>query len=281
MRKRAPGRFAGKSDPALLALGFAGAFRRRAVAREVADLLRVSDGLRVTTLRSETDQEEWERISPGPSRPSKPGLARGAQDHQSGVPAGAQGKPTAAGTTHGPLGHQGRGAPPPAGAFRRPQLSGGPDHGRHAGRGAGPVVEIHNVSRHESVDIPAVTSNQPSSLTIIPAQRFSDVRAMCALDPSLRDATDPVCFGSDQPDRGERVVVIYILARRRRDAHRCTSDAEIIISDHPISQARKAVRTTPSRETAGSRRPRLPPHRATSSRQPFRHPHLCRIAVPT
>lgn len=117
MRKRAPGRFAGKRDPALLALGFAGAFRRRAVAREVADLLRVSDGLRVTTLRSETDQEEWERISPGPSRPSKPDLARGAQDHQSGVPAGAQGKPTAAGTTHGPLGHQGRGAPPPAGAF--------------------------------------------------------------------------------------------------------------------------------------------------------------------
>jgi hypothetical protein len=182
MRKRAPDRFAGKHDPTLLALGFAAAFRRRAVALEVADLLRVSDGLRVTTLRSETDQEEWERISPGPSRPSKPGLARGTQDQQSGVPAGAQGKPTTAGTLTD------RSVTKVVERYLLLALFA--DHSRRAGpitsvtQAGAPGRSSRSITRHESVDVLAVTSNQPSSLTIIPAQRFSDVRAVCALDPS-------------------------------------------------------------------------------------------------
>jgi len=48
----------GKRDRALLALGFAGAFRRsELVALEVADLVEVGDGPRVTIRRSKTDQE--------------------------------------------------------------------------------------------------------------------------------------------------------------------------------------------------------------------------------
>ena len=48
----------GVRDKALLALGFAGAFRRsELVALEVADLAEVADGLRVTIRRSKTDQE--------------------------------------------------------------------------------------------------------------------------------------------------------------------------------------------------------------------------------
>jgi integrase len=48
----------GKRDRALLALGFAGAFRRsELVALEVADLAETPDGLRVTIRRSKTDQE--------------------------------------------------------------------------------------------------------------------------------------------------------------------------------------------------------------------------------
>ena len=53
-----PGMLAGKRDRALLALGFAGAFRRsELVALEVDDLLEVPDGLRVRIRRSKTDQE--------------------------------------------------------------------------------------------------------------------------------------------------------------------------------------------------------------------------------
>jgi integrase len=48
----------GIRDRALLALGFAGAFRRsELVALDVADLAEVADGLRVTIRRSKTDQE--------------------------------------------------------------------------------------------------------------------------------------------------------------------------------------------------------------------------------
>jgi len=48
----------GHRDRALLALGFAGAFRRsELVALEVADLTEVPDGLRVRIRRSKTDQE--------------------------------------------------------------------------------------------------------------------------------------------------------------------------------------------------------------------------------
>jgi integrase len=48
----------GKRDRALLAFGFAGAFRRaELVALEVGDLVEVADGLRVVIRHSKTDQE--------------------------------------------------------------------------------------------------------------------------------------------------------------------------------------------------------------------------------
>ena len=53
-----PDTLRGKRDRALLALGFAGAFRRsELVALTVADLVEVPDGLRVTIRHSKTDQE--------------------------------------------------------------------------------------------------------------------------------------------------------------------------------------------------------------------------------
>jgi integrase len=53
-----PDTLAGASDRALLALGFAGAFRRsELVALEVADLAETPDGLRVLIRHSKTDQE--------------------------------------------------------------------------------------------------------------------------------------------------------------------------------------------------------------------------------
>jgi len=52
-----PDTLIGKRDRALLALGFAGAFRRSELcALEVADLVEVPDGLRVVIRRSKTDQ---------------------------------------------------------------------------------------------------------------------------------------------------------------------------------------------------------------------------------
>lgn len=55
---RIPDTLAGKRDRALLALGFAGAFRRsELVALDVADLAEHADGLRVIVRRSKTDQE--------------------------------------------------------------------------------------------------------------------------------------------------------------------------------------------------------------------------------
>ena len=53
-----PDTLTGKRDRALLALGFAGAFRRSELcALEVADLAETPDGLRVLIRRSKTDQE--------------------------------------------------------------------------------------------------------------------------------------------------------------------------------------------------------------------------------
>lgn len=53
-----PATLAGKRDRALLALGFAGAFRRsELVALTVADLIEVAGGLRVLIRKSKTDQE--------------------------------------------------------------------------------------------------------------------------------------------------------------------------------------------------------------------------------
>ena len=53
-----PDTLIGKRDRALLALGFAGAFRRsELVALSVADLIEVADGLRVVIRHSKTDQE--------------------------------------------------------------------------------------------------------------------------------------------------------------------------------------------------------------------------------
>ncbi|MCJ2034734.1 site-specific integrase [Methylobacterium sp. J-068] len=55
---RTPDTLTGKRDRALLALGFAGAFRRsELVALDVADLREDKDGLRVIVRRSKTDQE--------------------------------------------------------------------------------------------------------------------------------------------------------------------------------------------------------------------------------
>ena len=53
-----PDTLTGKRDRALLALGFAGAFRRsELVALQVEDLVETPDGLRVLIRRSKTDQE--------------------------------------------------------------------------------------------------------------------------------------------------------------------------------------------------------------------------------
>jgi site-specific recombinase XerD len=58
MLRLCPPTLAGSRDRALLALGFAGAFRRsELVALEVADLNEAPDGLRVRIRRSKTDQE--------------------------------------------------------------------------------------------------------------------------------------------------------------------------------------------------------------------------------
>ena len=55
---RTPDTLTGQRDRALLALGFAGAFRRsELVALDVADLVQDPDGLRVLVRRSKTDQE--------------------------------------------------------------------------------------------------------------------------------------------------------------------------------------------------------------------------------
>lgn len=55
---RTPDTLTGKRDRALLALGFAGAFRRsELVALDVADLVEDPEGLRVRVRRSKTDQE--------------------------------------------------------------------------------------------------------------------------------------------------------------------------------------------------------------------------------
>src|SRR5215472_12298223 len=75
---------AGSRDRALLALGFAGAFRRsELVALEVADLTKAPDGLRVRIRRSKTDQEGDGQRSPfhvatgcGRSRRFRPGSQR-------------------------------------------------------------------------------------------------------------------------------------------------------------------------------------------------------------
>lgn len=58
MLKRCPDTLIGKRDRALIALGFAGAFRRSELcALQVGDLTEVPDGLRVRIRRSKTDQE--------------------------------------------------------------------------------------------------------------------------------------------------------------------------------------------------------------------------------
>lgn len=58
MLKHCPDTLAGRRDRALIALGFAGAFRRsELVALEVSDLVEVADGLRIVIRRSKTDQE--------------------------------------------------------------------------------------------------------------------------------------------------------------------------------------------------------------------------------
>jgi len=113
MLRLCPNTLAGKRDRALLALGFAGAFRRsELVALEVEDLSDVPDGLRVRIRRSKTDQSgegheiaiprgyrpcaRWRRCRRGSSwqksaracgeRPSPLGVTRRPRPH--GVPRG-------------------------------------------------------------------------------------------------------------------------------------------------------------------------------------------------
>jgi integrase len=79
-----PDTLIGKRDRALLALGFAGAFRRSELcALQVDDLTEVPDGLRILIRRSKTDQEGQgaEVAIPrgyrcGQSRPSRRGWRR-------------------------------------------------------------------------------------------------------------------------------------------------------------------------------------------------------------
>jgi integrase len=99
-----PDNMIGKRDRALLALGFAGAFRRsELVALEVADLTETPDGLRVTIRRSKGDQEGQGRRSPyraatacARSRRCRHGLPRqtSAAGRCSGQWRGAAGSPT-------------------------------------------------------------------------------------------------------------------------------------------------------------------------------------------
>jgi hypothetical protein len=60
-----PDTLIGRRDRALLAFGFAGAFRRaELVALEIDDLVEVADGLRVVIRHSKTDQEGQGQRSP-------------------------------------------------------------------------------------------------------------------------------------------------------------------------------------------------------------------------
>src|SRR5665811_868591 len=60
-----PDSLIGLRDRALLALGFAGAFRRsELVALEVSDLLATADGFRCTIRHSKTDQEGQGAVAP-------------------------------------------------------------------------------------------------------------------------------------------------------------------------------------------------------------------------
>lgn len=87
-----PDNMIGRRDRALLALGFAGAFRRSELcALEVADLVEVADGLRVVIRKSKTDQEgqggrHSARVQAAAGR-GRPDMARRGGDQQrAGVP---------------------------------------------------------------------------------------------------------------------------------------------------------------------------------------------------
>jgi integrase len=95
-----PDTMIGLRDRALLALGFAGAFRRsELLALEVADLSELPDGLRVVIRRSKTDPEaEGQEIAIIARQPAVPGrdaadLAHRGGDHRrAAVPPGQQGR---------------------------------------------------------------------------------------------------------------------------------------------------------------------------------------------
>ncbi len=95
MLMRTPDTLTGKRDRALLALGFAGAFRRsELVALDVSDLREDPEGLRVLVRRSKVDQEGagLEKAIPAAAsfgRCPAAGLARCGGDHRgAGVSAG-------------------------------------------------------------------------------------------------------------------------------------------------------------------------------------------------
>ena len=124
MLKHCPDTLAGKRDRALIALGFAGAFRRsELVALTMADLVEAPDGYRVLIRHSKTDQEgQGAEIAiparlPAAARGGRADVAGSRRDQRwPGVPPGAEGQP-----------HPGHGAGGPCGGRDRQAL-------RRAGR---------------------------------------------------------------------------------------------------------------------------------------------------
>ena len=104
MLKRCPPTLAGKRDRALLALGFAGAFRRsELVALTVADLVEALDGYRVVIRKSKGDQEvQGQEIAIAARLPATAGgggadmADSGREQYGPGVPPGAEGREGAA-----------------------------------------------------------------------------------------------------------------------------------------------------------------------------------------
>jgi integrase len=164
MLRLCPPTLAGSRDRALLALGFAGAFRRsELVALEVADLTEAPDGLRVRIRRSKTDQE--------------------AEGAEIAIPRGYRLRPveavqawlTAAAISEGPLFRPvlkgGRIQPEPLSAFSAAQIvkryaeRAGLDPAAYAGHSlrsgfltsaaesGASILKMIEVSRHTSVDV--------------------------------------------------------------------------------------------------------------------------------
>lgn len=164
MIERCDGSLIGLRDRALLALGFAGAFRRsELVALEVSDLLATADGYRVTIRRSKTDQEgEGQEIAIPRGCRIEPVKAIEAWLAASGITAGKIFRPIAKGgrVQDAPLsGHSA------AAIVKRYALAAGLDPATFAGHSlragfltsaaeaGSSVLKMVEVSRHKSIDM--------------------------------------------------------------------------------------------------------------------------------